>query len=258
MGCSFGVPGLVSSRNRPPSSPDHGQKASAHGGHSGRSRPREATPALRRPARFGQPESPGLASPWTGTPQLHLGGLGSSDPPALRQPGPGQRSPHLQHEGGPRPVPLHQGNAEGLLTPTPSAPARPRSPPRLRVRRPRSARVRARCRASSPARRGLLGTRPPTVRLGVRVHVRFPLSRPPPPQQAGDRRRLRKRTKSLEDPIRARRREFSRERAEAVATVALRLQTRAAGWKVTPGPGRPLVDDLQISNGDISPGRLSL
>lgn len=58
--------------------------------------------------------------------------------------------------------------------------------------------------------------------------------------------------------MRARRREFSRERTEAVATVALRLQTRAACWNVTPGPGHPPLDDLQISNGDISPGRLSL
>lgn len=158
---------------------------------------------------------------------------------------------YLQPEGGPRPVPVHLGNAEGLLAPTPSAPARPRSPPRLRVRHPRSA---PRCRASSRRAGGCGGHVPQPSSLACACAG----DSPPPPQQAGDRRGLRKRTKSLEDPIRARRRGFSRERAEAMATVALRLQTRATGWNVTPGPGRPPVDDLQISNGDISPGRLSL
>lgn len=79
----------------------------------------------------------------------------SSGPPAVRPPGPRQRPPHLQPEGGP--VPLHRGNAEGLLEPTPSAPARPRSPAapaRLRALR-LPARVRAaRRRASDPTRRG--------------------------------------------------------------------------------------------------------
>lgn len=85
---------------------------------------------------------------------------GSSGPPAIRPPGPRQRSPHLQPEGGP--VPLHQGNAEGLLEPTPSAPARPRSPAapvRLRARRP-PARVRAaRRRASDQTCKGPRGGR---------------------------------------------------------------------------------------------------
>lgn len=106
------------------------RKVAAQGGDS---RPR-ATSRVRTA------ESPRLASPWAGAPRLLLRGLGSSGPPALRPPGPWQRPPHLQPEGGP--VPLHQGNAEGLLEPTPSAPARPRSPPRLRARRP-AARVRA-------------------------------------------------------------------------------------------------------------------
>lgn len=136
----MGFQNSFSLRNRPPSSLARGQDASAHAGRGGRSRPRAATPALRRPARSEQRESLCLASPWAGAPRLLHRRLGSSGPPDLRPPGPWPRPPHLQPEGGP--VPLHQGNAEGLHEPTPSAPARPRSPLRLRARRPR-ARVRA-------------------------------------------------------------------------------------------------------------------
>lgn len=165
--CRFGVPELVLSRNRPSSSPGPGQNASAHAGRGGRSRPREATPTLRRPASFGQPESPRLASPRPSPESLSF-----SPAASVRQ----VRRPSAHPAASPttrgwaRPAPPRQrwrssrtNAVRACATSLPAAPARPS---------PQSASARARCRASGPARSGLLGTRPPTVRLRVRVRVR--------------------------------------------------------------------------------------
>lgn len=105
---------------------------------------------------------------------------------------------YLQPEGGP--VPLHQGNAEGLLEPTPSAPARPRSPPRLRARRS-GARVRAVPRL-----------RPGAQGAAADASANCPASRARAQEapQAGDRRGLWKWPKGLED-LRCARRRRSRE-----------------------------------------------
>lgn len=69
--------------------------------------------------------SPSCALPWALLPSGPLLG-GAPPPPHPRpSPAPGLGSPHLHPES--RSL-LRQGNAEGLLQPTPSAPARPYSP----------------------------------------------------------------------------------------------------------------------------------
>lgn len=225
MGCRFGVPELVLSRNRPPSSLAPGK-----------------TP-VRTPG-TAEGRGPGRRLPSSGGQQGPGSGVASPRP----RPAPIRSSSAASASQARRPS-AHPARGSGRLTYNPRVgPSRSTKATlkvfsnqrRLRLRdlAPRRAcapvapeRECARCRASEPARSG-----PPTVRLSVRVRRR--------PRPAGDQRGLRKCADGLEGLSAARRRRFSRERVEAVTTVALQgpgqgacggaedsLRTCAAKWQ---------------------------